>query len=801
MPRRDYKKIMKNLVIVESPSKANTINKYLGSGYIVKATVGHIKNLPKRSIGVDIKNGFEPKYEIIKGKEKTVEEIKKLARSADTVYLAPDPDREGEAIAWNIKEIIDEIKGKKPEIKRVLFHEITKDKVVSALENPAALNKSMYESQKARRILDRLVGYNLSPFLWEKIRMGLSAGRVQSVALYLIAEREKEIKAFIKEEFWTIKAIFDIKNKDNNYSASIEGELVKINGKEPAIKTEKEANELKENLLKIDGGYEISDITKKQTSKKAPLPFITSTLQQEAAKILRFPVKKTMSVAQKLYEGIELGAVEGVSSKPIGPLGLITYMRTDSTRVSSEAEVHAKKFIHGAYGSDYVSEKGNIKKKAKAADEGKKIQDAHEAIRPTNILLTPKKIKIYLTSDEYKLYNLIWTYFTASFMSESIYDQYSLTVRGFYQEPKKTEKTRYDFKTTESILKFDGFQKVINENLRNKEDSGGEDANEIRQSSTASEKSSSAIIKIFELLSKGDPASVKKVDTLQHFTSPPPRYTEASLVKALDENGIGRPSTYQSIIANIKTKDYVSMTTESADASKKGGSVQKFKPTELGMTVSDVLKAGFSDIINLKFTANMEEKLDNIENGLIDKNSLLTDFYDKFMKSFKEAKINIKNIKGSSEPTDIICEKCGKPMVIKMGRFGKFLACSGYPECKNTKELPKDKSSGDDAGDDAENEETGEVCEKCGKPMVIKTGRYGKFLSCSGYPECKNIKPIPVRLNKSKIPCPTGCGGYLVEKRTKKGRKFFGCSNYPECDYAAWTLQPENGVQRSSKTK
>ena len=775
---------MKNLVIVESPSKANTINKYLGSGYTVKATVGHIKNLPKSSIGVDINNGFEPKYEIIKGKEKTVEEIKKLAKNADTVYLAPDPDREGEAIAWNIKEIIDDIKGKKPEIKRVLFHEITKDKVIDAIENPTALNKSMYESQKARRILDRLVGYNLSPFLWEKIRRGLSAGRVQSVALYLIVEREKEINAFVKEEFWTVKALFDIKNKDNNYSASIEGELLKINGKEPLIKTEKEADKLKENLLKIGGGYEIADITKKQASRKAPTPFITSTLQQEAAKILRFPVKKTMSVAQKLYEGIELGAVEGVSSKPIGPLGLITYMRTDSTRVSSEAEGHAKQFIHSAYGPDYVSGKGSIKKKAKAADEGKKIQDAHEAIRPTNILLTPRKIKSYLTPDEYKLYNLIWTYFTASFMSESIYDQYSLTVKGFYQEPKKAEKTDYAFKTTESILKFDGFQKVINENLRNKEDS--DDENE-----TVAEKSPSSIIKIFELLSKGDPASIKKADALQHFTAPPPRYTEASLVKALDENGIGRPSTYQSIIANIKTKDYVAMTTESADASKKGGSTQKFKPTELGMTVSDILKAGFSDIINLKFTANMEEKLDNIENGLIDKNDLLTDFYDKFMKSFKDAKANIKNIKGSSEPTDVICEKCGKPMVIKMGRFGKFLACSGYPECKNTKELPKAKDGGNSAAGAAETEETGEICEKCGKPMVIKTGRYGKFLSCSGYPECKNIKPIPVKLNKSKIPCPTGCGGYLVEKRTKKGRKFFGCSNYPKCDYAAWTLQPE----------
>ncbi len=778
---------MKNLVLVESPSKANTINKYLGSDFIVKATVGHIKNLPKSSIGVDIKNGFEPKYEIIKGKEKTVDEIKKLAKKADIIYLAPDPDREGEAIAWNIKEIIDEINGKKPDIKRVLFHEITKDKVLEAIKNPAVLNESMYESQKARRILDRLVGYNLSPFLWDKVRRGLSAGRVQSVALYLIVEREKEINAFVKVEFWTVTALFEIQGGDKKkFSTDIEGELFKINGKDPEIKSEKEAGELKNRLLSIKNDYSIEDISKKQTYRKAALPLITSTLQQEAAKILHFPVKKTMSVAQKLYEGIEIGAVENVSKKSLGPVGLITYMRTDSIRISDEAASAAKKFINEVYGIDYIADK-NSPKKSKTTASAKKVQDAHEAIRPTNILLTPKKIKAYLSADEFKLYNLIWTYFTASFMSQSIYDQYSLTLKGTYSVKNK-EKDEYIFKTTESILKFDGFQKVINENLKNKEVL--EEGN-IEQ--TQNENHPSSIIKIFELLSKGDPASIKKADVFQHFTSPPPRYTEASLVKALDENGIGRPSTYQSIIANIKTKDYVVMTTESADTAKKGSTTQKFKPTELGMTVSDILKSGFSDIINLKFTANMEKKLDDVENGLLNRKELLADFYDKFMKNFKDAKVNIKNIKGSSEPTDVICEKCGKPMVIKMGRFGKFLACSGYPECKNTKEIKKISQDGENI--EPENEETGEICEKCGKPMVIKTGRYGKFLSCSGYPECKNIKPIPVKVNQSKIPCPTGCGGYLVEKRTKKGRKFFSCSNYPKCEYASWML-PEKAEKQ-----
>ncbi len=701
---------MKNLVIVESPSKAHTINKYLGDDFIVKATVGHIKNLPKNNIGVDIENDFEPQYEIIKGREKTIEEIKKMAKNAKNVYLAADPDREGEAIAWNIKEVIDTIKGKKPTVKRVLFHEITKDAVNDAIKNPVSLNELMYESQKARRILDRLVGYNLSPFLWDKVRRGLSAGRVQSVALYLIVEREKEISGFKKEEFWTIKALFDI---EKDKTINIECDLFKINGKEPKIKSGEDAVALKANLLKADG-YEIEGISKKQFSRKPPLPFITSTLQQEAAKVLRFPVRKTMHVAQKLYEGMEIGAVEGVSNKPLGATGLITYMRTDSSRISDDASQSAKDFIKNLFGKEYLHKNGVRKRKGK---DKKNIQDAHEAIRPTNVLLSPIKIKNFLTPDEYKLYNLIWTNFVASFMSESIYDQYSIIIKGSYNEAQNSNSTTYTFKTTESVLNFDGFQKIINESLGQQ----------------ISLKNDNNILKIFALITKGDPADIKKVDTLQHFTLPPPRYTEATLVKALDENNIGRPSTYQSIIANITNKDYVIMTKESADTSKKGGSTLKFKPTELGMMVSDILKAGFSDIVDLKFTANMESKLDSVENGTMKKKELLSDFYDQFKKTLQDAKKNIKNIKGTSEPTDEICDKCGKPMVIKMGRYGKFLACSGYPECKN-------------------------------------------------------IKPIPIKHNKSKILCPNNCGGYLTEKRTKKGRRFFGCSSYPKCDYASWTL-------------
>ncbi len=776
---------MKNLVIVESPSKAHTINKYLGKDFLVKPTVGHIKDLPKKTIGVDVKKGFEPEYEIISGKEKTVDEIKKLAKDAGRVFLAADPDREGEAIAWNIKEVIDTLRGPKPEISRVLFNEITKDAVINAIKNPSVLNKPMYESQKARRILDRLVGYNLSPFLWEKIRRGLSAGRVQSVALYLIVEREKEINSFVKEEYWTFTALFEIKIpkaeslRENEGIVKVECELFKINGKNPEIKDENGAEELKDVLLKIDN-YKIKEINKKQTAKKPPLPLITSTLQQEAARFFRFPVKKTMTIAQKLYEGIELGPVEGVSKAPLGPLGLITYMRTDSTRISDEASGKARGYISAVFGDNYIRTEPSIKKGG-----AKKVQDAHEAVRPTDINLSPGRIKEYLSPDEFKLYSLIWAYFTAFFMKESIYDQYSIMINGNVEGISGRTDIEYSFKTTENVLHFDGFQRVINEHLKSRSEGDAEDIHE--------EKHKNPVEKVFPFLSKGNPAEINKVESIQHFTSPPPRYTEATLVKALDENGIGRPSTYQAIISNIKNKDYVIMTTESSDTTKKGSSVQKFKPTELGMTVSDILKEGFSDILDLKFTANMEKKLDEIEKGGTTRNEVLSDFYEKFLKDLSDAKFKIKNIKGTSTPTDIICEKCGKPMVIKMGRFGKFLACSGYPACKNTRELQKEGAQQEETGSPAsargESEATGEICEKCGKPMVIKMGRFGKFLACSGYPACKNIKPVPVKFdNKAKVHCPTGCGGYLVEKRTRKGRRFFSCSNYPTCKYAAWSL-------------
>ncbi len=742
---------MKKLVIVESPSKANTINKYLGADFLVKATMGHIKDLPKNRMAVDVENNFEPHYEIIKGKEKVTEEIKRFAKNAEVVYLAPDPDREGEAIAWNVKEIIDSIKGKKPEVKRVLFNEITKDTVKDAITNPVNLNEFMWESQKARRILDRLVGYNLSPFLWEKIRRGLSAGRVQSVALYLIVEREKEIIAFKAEEYWTLAALFNTAS-----NLDILTDLSKINKKDPEIKTAEDAEKLKSALLKI-AGFKISGIDKKPVKRNPPLPFITSTLQQEAFKTLRFSVKKTMEVAQRLYEGVEIGAVVGISDKPLGPTGLITYMRTDSTRISDIAVKTAKDYIKNAYGEDYIKDAPGA---ASKKQEGKKIQDAHEAIRPANVFLMPGRIKQYLDNDEYRLYNLIWTIFLASQMSRSIYDQYSISISGKFED-------EYLFKATESVLKFDGYQRVIAENLK---------PTESREDET---KTAGSIYKMFDLLSVNEPLNLKNMDLLQHFTAPPPRYTEASLVKALDENGIGRPSTYQAIIANIKGKDYVTL-------EKDTGSTAKFKPTELGIMVSDILKAGFPDILDIKFTANMENKLDEIEQGKVDRKTLLSDFYAKLQDRLKLAAKGIKDIKGASVPTDIKCEKCGKPMVIKFGRFGKFLACSGYPECKNTKELTSHAKEGAAIAAAApETTETSIICEKCGKPMVIKFGRFGKFLACSGYPECKNTKPMPL---KSNIPCPTGCGGYLSLKRTKKGKKFYGCSNYPGCNYVTWNL-------------
>jgi DNA topoisomerase-1 len=853
---------MKNLVIVESPSKANTINKYLGANYSVKATMGHIKDLPKSKIGVDIEHGFEPFYEIIKGKEKVTEEIKKYAKAADTVFLAADPDREGEAIAWNVKEIIDTIKGKKPAVKRVLFNEITKNAINEAIENPIDLNKSMFESQKARRILDRLVGYNLSPFLWKKVGRGLSAGRVQSVALYLIVEREKEINNFVKEEYWTLSAVFLIKNTAGN-SFTIASELAKINNKEPEIKNAETAEDIKNSLLNITE-YKIYSIGKKTVKRNSPAPLITSTMQQEAFKTIRFSVKKTMNVAQKLYEGIELGKVEDIGKGKLGLTGLITYMRTDSTRISDVAAKAANDFIIKEFGKDFAKDgTAVISKKQKT----KKIQDAHEAIRPSNVFLTPEKIKNYLSADEYKLYKLIWTYFVASQMSQSIYDQYSIIISGkgasygknriansaaHTENIKKiknkkdgtngrtkdeklsktgtdsntkniaTEENEYLFKTAESVLKFEGYLKVLNqlheqrkENSDLNPDSGSDSgtepnlntdnsANSIdnnRKSKNNNNKTGykepdlKYISKIFEMLKENDPAFIQDLNLTQHFTAPPSRYTEASLVKALDENGVGRPSTYQTIISNIKNKDYVETETETS-------SVAKFKPTELGVVVSDILKEGFPDILDIKFTANMENKLDEIENGTLDKNTLLREFYDKLIERLEIAGKDIASIKGTSIPTDIVCDKCGKPMVVKFGRFGKFLACSGYPECKNTRELSSSAENSnmtgaqnlnntggskndENSGQILQAEEPAVLCEKCGKPMVLKSGRFGKFLACSGYPECKNTKPVPL---KSNTPCPNGCGGYLAIKKTKSGKRFYGCSNYPKCNYTTWKL-------------
>jgi DNA topoisomerase-1 len=808
---------MKNLVIVESPSKANTINKYLGDNYSVKATMGHIKDLPKSKIGVDIENGFEPFYEIIKGKEKVTEEIKKYAKAADTVFLAADPDREGEAIAWNVKEIIDTIKGKKPAVKRVLFNEITKDAINEAIKNPIDLNESMFESQKARRILDRLVGYNLSPFLWKKVGRGLSAGRVQSVTLYLIVEREKEINNFVKEEYWTLSAVFLIRNSAGN-SFTITSELAKINGKDPEIKNAEEAEDIKNSLLSIKE-YKIYSIGRKSVKRNSPAPLITSTMQQEAFKTIRFSVKKTMNIAQKLYEGIELGKVEDIGKGKLGLTGLITYMRTDSTRISDVAAKAANDFIVKEFGKDFAKNGAAvISKKQKT----KKIQDAHEAIRPSNVFLTPEKIKNYLSADEYKLYKLIWTYFVASQMSQSIYDQYSIAISGKGAESSGKNENEYLFKTAESVLKFEGYLKVLNklhEHYREDADSAdpdsGDESNLNTDGSANStynnkksenknnktgykEQDSKYISKIFEVLKENDPAFIQDLNLAQHFTAPPSRYTEASLVKALDENGVGRPSTYQTIISNIKNKDYVETETETS-------SVAKFKPTELGIAVSDILKEGFPDILDIKFTANMENKLDEIENGTLDKNTLLREFYDKLIERLEIAGKDIASIKGTSIPTDIVCDKCGKPMVVKFGRFGKFLACSGYPECKNTRELSSStennitgaqnpSSAGSSENDENSGnmhraEEPAVLCEKCGKPMVLKSGRFGKFLACSGYPECKNTKPVPL---KSNIPCPNGCGGYLAIKKTKTGKKFYGCSNYPTCNYTTWKLpKPE----------
>lgn len=705
----------KSLVIVESPAKAKTINKFLGKDYVVIASVGHLKDLPKSKLGIDIENGFEPFYETIKGKANTLKELKKAGKTADKIFLAPDPDREGEAIAWHIADEIDKSRKK---TFRVLFNEITEKAVTDAIAHPTVLDQHKFEAQQARRVLDRLVGYQVSPILWDKVRRGLSAGRVQSVAVRLICDREREIQAFVPREYWSETAEFT-----HSSGGVFKAKLAKKDGKKFEINNEQESDAVLSDLK--GASYSVDEIEKKETKRNPAAPFTTSKLQQEASRKLGYTAKKTMMLAQQLYEGVDIGEDN--------PVGLISYMRTDSTRISNEAVASAREFISTKFGPEYLPAKPNIYKSKK------KSQDAHEAIRPTYFQYTPESVAKHLSKDQLRLYQLIWNRFIACQMNPAIIDQTRVQIgaRG------------YTFNASGSSIKFPGFMAVYIE---------GQDVEEEKEEM------------IPPSLAKGDPLKLVALVPEQHFTQPPPRFTEATLVKELEENGIGRPSTYAAIISTIQDREYVIK------------DKTQLKPTELGFMVTDLLVVSFPEILDVEFTAHMEEELDSIEEGQLEWRKAMEEFYGPFRESLEKAKKDMKNVKAEEVPTDIVCEKCSRHMVIKWGRKGKFLACSGYPECKNTKDFETDEH-GKVVVVVRAAETTDTLCPKCSKPMTVKSGRFGKFLACSDYPDCKSTLPF-----STGIPCPNDDGGMLVERRTKKGRTFFSCSKYPKCEYATWEL-------------
>ncbi len=713
----------KSLVIVESPSKAKTIHKYLGSKYAVLASIGHVKDLPKNRLGIDMQKGFEPEYVVIKGKKKVLAEIKEAAGKADRTYLATDPDREGEAIAWHIAEELNGGKKKKrgsPPIYRVLFNEITERAIRRAMEEPGEINLKKVNAQQARRILDRLVGYMLSPLLWEKVRRGLSAGRVQSVAVRLICEREREIASFVKEEYWSVEA--KLEGAD---PPPFVARVVKREGKEVDLKTAADADAVLKALSREI--FVVASVEKKDQKRNPAPPFITSRLQQEAARKLGFTSKKTMMIAQQLYEGVELGDE--------GPVGLITYMRTDSTRVSSEAQQEALAFIAGRFGAQYRPQEPNIYRSKKGA------QEAHEAIRPTSIERDPEKVRRFLTREQNLLYKLIWNRFVASQMTHA---QVELTRAEISAGP-------VTLRASGSIVRFPGFMAVYTE---------GRDEG-------TSEEEPDGEGGVLPPLEAGQRLGLLEVIPKQHFTQPRPRYNEALLIRDLEEKGIGRPSTYHTITSTIQERKYVE---------KREG---RFFCTDLGKMVNDLLVAHFPDILDVGFTAQMESELDEIEEGEKEWVETVRDFYHPFSKDLEKAQVEMRDVKREEIPTDIVCEKCGNPMVIRWGRLGRFLACRGYPECRNTKEFVEE----DGRVRVVEPEPVAdEICEKCGKPMVIKTGRFGRFLACSGYPDCSNTRSVGTG-----VLCPEeGCGGNLVEKRSRRGKLFFACSNYPRCKFALW---------------
>lgn len=757
----------KSLVVVESPAKAKTIGKYLGKNFIVKASVGHIKDLPKSKLGVDVDGDFTPQYAIIPGKSKVVKELRSAAKGIKNIYLAADPDREGEAICQHLYE---ELLGKDRTIYRVLFHEITPNAIEEAFKNPGHINQNKVDAQLTRRVLDRLVGYQISPLLWDKVRRGLSAGRVQTVALRLIVEREREIRAFESEEYWTLSARLAGKTPPE-FTAKAR----QIDGKKWDVSDGGSVQNIVDGLRHVP--FVVQNVHRREKKKYPVPPFITSKLQQDAARRFNFSVKKTMLLAQRLYEGIEVGRE--------GSVGLITYMRTDSSRVSESALQEVRTLIARDFGREYLPNHPIYYKSKKTA------QEAHEAIRPTSVERIPESLKKDLEPELWKLYSLIWNRFVASQMNPALFDQTDVTI----------EAGDVEFKAIGSIEKFKGFLAVYQETRPD----DGTDPRSIEADAILPE------------LAVGEILDVKELVPAQHFTQPPSRYNEASLVKALESKGIGRPSTYASILGTIQDRQYVE---------KQSG---KFYPSETGEIVLELLVSSFQELFDYEYTARMEVSLDRIESGRESWKEAMREFYDRFSKKLILAQDEMRNIKTESLETDEICDKCGKKMVIKWGKFGRFMACSGYPECRNTKEIAKNGTTEEPENGKAEVIE----CDKCGKPMILKRGRYGEFMACSGYPECRNTKKIVksaqesvvkqdipldekcpvcgknlalkhgrfgeftacsdyptckyIKLKSTGVGCPKeGCGGEIVERKSRRGKTFYGCSNYPECDFVLW---------------
>jgi DNA topoisomerase-1 len=800
------------LVIVESPAKAKTINKFLGRGFTVKASMGHVRDLPKRTLGVD-EETFQPTYQVLTEKKQTLGELKKAAKKADEVYLASDPDREGEAICWHLKEELQ--KETDAPFRRVLFNEITQRAVRAAFDHPLEIDTNKVDAQQARRILDRLVGYKISPLLWDKVRRGLSAGRVQSVALRIICEREREILGFQSQEYWSLTAslaageppLFQAKLQSQDgkkAEPASQADVERLLGELGWRIRETRQDEQRGLVVEVEAAvpnptpFRVSKVQAKETRKNPAPPFTTSKLQQDAARQLGFAVSRTMRVAQRLYEGQELGDA--------GNIGLITYMRTDSTRVSDEALAAVRSHIASTYGEASLPREPRFFRAAKRA------QEAHEAIRPTSMDYTPQMVKDWLGRDELRLYTLIWNRFVASQMEAAVFD----TTRA------DIEAGRLTFRATGSVLKFPGWLSVYHEGLDDDAPAREEGVDD------APEEDDRRLPPLVE----GQLVELRELLPRQHFTQPPPRYTEATLVRELEENGIGRPSTYATILATIQNRDYVE---------KEG---KRFHPTELGLLVNELMVDSFGDIVDVGYTARMEEELDRIEEGELNWVDALREFKGKFEHDLERARREMRDVKREAIKTDQVCDKCGQPMVVKWGRFGRFLACSGYPECKNTREIngsgeidraavPAAAKTAKVAAEPNPIEAEADPCEKCGKPMVLRRGRYGQFLACSGYPECKTTRKVLVskdgkaevkadvlldeacpkcgerlavkqgrfgeftscsdypkcryvKMKETGVRCPRCTKGAIVERRSRRGKTFWGCSEYPDCDFVVW---------------